>query len=333
MYSNADLVIPYPTRTVFNNEMKTNQVISNYPNNTAPGKLNSIKRTTQLLNLNLNTCYRSNYYLTSSSNYQYIFPTIINNVVSLRLASIEFPNSWYLFSHKYKNTVFIIETNNNGDLSHYNIVIPEGDYTSDQLVSFLNNQYFYTSTAVSYLKYIKFSIDPFSSRSQFELVNVPSSLSSLSFNLHFLESDAQNLQNSAGWIFGFRLPNYLNVNNIIISEGLFDSTGNNYVYFSLNDYQNNCNKTNIVFFSESILDDYILAKIPIINGKLSLSIYDNDNPLNKVRYYNGPINLNRIHVKLYDRFGNIIDLNNMDYGFTLEVEMLYENFNFSNINK
>jgi hypothetical protein len=153
------------------------------------------------------------------------------------------------------------------------------------------------------------------------------------FSLFFLENELQNVQNTAGWILGFRMPVYHDIQINIQSEGIFDGAGDKYIYFSLNDYQYNYSTTNTIFFSDSVLSDYILAKIPIVNGKLSLSVYDNQSPLNKVRFYNGIINLNRITVKLYDKFGNIIDLNNMDYSFTLEVETLYENFNFSNINK
>jgi hypothetical protein len=75
----------------------------------------------------------------------------------------------------------------------------------------------------------------------------------------------------------------------------------------------------------------ILAKIPMNNGKLSLIIDDNNNPLIKKRIYNGPVNLRKISVKILDKFGNIIDLNNMDFSFTLEMEILYENFNFNDI--
>ena len=69
----------------------------------------------------------------------------------------------------------------------------------------------------------------------------------------------------------------------------------------------------------------------MLNGKLSLVISDNDNSLAKIRRYNGPVNLSRLEIKLLDHFGSIIDLNNMDYSFTLELEVLYENFNFKNI--
>ena len=69
----------------------------------------------------------------------------------------------------------------------------------------------------------------------------------------------------------------------------------------------------------------------MVNGKLSLVINDNNNTLSKVRRYNGPVNLSRFQIKLLDHFGSLIDLNNMDYSITIELEILYENFNFKNI--
>jgi hypothetical protein len=79
------------------------------------------------------------------------------------------------------------------------------------------------------------------------------------------------------------------------------------------------------------MDEDILAKIPMMNGKLSLIIDDNINPLTKKRVYNGPVNIRKIHVKILDKFGTLIDLNNMDFSFTIEVEILYESFNFKDI--
>ena len=67
------------------------------------------------------------------------------------------------------------------------------------------------------------------------------------------------------------------------------------------------------------------------NGKLSLIINDNNNNLAKIRRYNGPINLSKLQIKILDQFGAIIDLNNMDYSMTLELQLLYENFNFKNV--
>jgi len=136
---------------------------------------------------------------------------------------------------------------------------------------------------------------------------------------------------SFGWIIGFRIGSYLNNGDSIISEGLFDGSGDKYIYFSLIDYQYNNNISNIICFQDCINDTDILAKIPLTNGKLSLVINDNNNPLTKTRIYNGPVNINKFQIQILDKFGEIVDLNNMDFSFTLELELLYECFNFKDV--
>ena len=96
--------------------------------------------------------------------------------------------------------------------------------------------------------------------------------------------------------------------------------------FLLNDYQYNNNGNNIVVLSDGHLDEHILAKIPMIDGKLSLIIDENDNLLNKKRLYNGPVDISRFYIKIMDAFGQIIDLNKMDFSFSIELEILYEKF-------
>jgi len=295
----------------------------------APGILNSVKRVTQFVNLNLNSCFRSNYYTSNPCDFQYQIPNEIKNVVSMRLASIEIPNIWYLFSQLSKNNVFFIQVKINGNSTKYKITVPDGNYDCDTLQHYLNITYFYESETETDLKYIKFVIDKFNSKTRFEFVKHKPD--DLYFSLHFMEENAQNIMNAMGWILGFRLANYLDVAECIQSEGLFDAGGDRYVYMVITDYQYNSNMSNIVGFDKSISNEDIIAKIPMINGKLSIVIDDNNNPLTKTRRYNGPVHLSRLHIKILDKFGRIIDFNNMDYSFTLELELLYENFNFSNV--
>jgi len=314
--------------TNLNDKNNTNVIINSFPNSLAPGELNSIKRITLSQNLNLNSCFRNNYYTSYSTDFQYLIPCEIKNVVSLRLASIEIPNAWYLFSSKQGNNHFKIIINDNGVITKYNIIIAEGNYDYETLQLFLNTNYFYESSLDNGLKYIKFSIDTYNFKTKFEVTNCPSNFS---FSLLFCEDSNENIMNTAGWILGFRLTNYLDISDYIWSEGLFDGSGDRYIYFILNDYQYNNNSTNIVGFDKSSMEENILAKIPMVNGKLSFIISENNNPLTKIRKYNGPINLKKIHVKVLDKYGNIIDLNNMDFSFTLELETLYESFNFKDV--
>jgi hypothetical protein len=248
----------------------------------------------------------------------------------MRLVSIEIPNAWYLFSNSSKNNLFKIETLNDNNKNSYDIIIPDGNYDYESLQVYLNKTYFYESETESDLKYIKFYIDSYNFKSYFEVIDEVEN--NFSFSIIFLENINQNLMNTFGWTLGFRLANYLNIIDKIESEGLYDGGGDRYIYVSINDYQYNSNNLNVVGFDKSILNEDVIAKIPMINGKLSLIIDDNNNPLTKTRRYNGPVNLSRLHIKILDKFGNIINLNNMDYSFTLEMEILYESFNFNNVN-
>ena len=315
-----------------NNKNNTNLVYNTAVNEVSPGDLNSVKRVTQLLNLNINSCFRPNYYQSNPCDFLYIIPSEITKVTSMRLVSIEIPNSWYLFSNDKKNNWFEISIDVEEDKTYcYDISIPEGNYDCDSLQEYLNRTYFYESGLDNYLKYIKFFIDPHNLKSRFEIIEIDiETTPKISFSLKFSQNINHNIMNTFGWIIGFRLGNYLKMCKVI-SEGLFDAGGDRYIYVAINDFQYNNNTSNIVCFDKSILNEDVIAKIPMINGKLSLIINDNNNSLAKIRRYNGPINLNRLQIKILDHFGAIVDLNNMDFSMTLELEILYENFNFKNV--
>jgi hypothetical protein len=309
---------------------EVNHVLSSFPNPVAPGTLNSIKRVTQYLNLNLNTCFRNNYYNSNPCDFQYLLPLEIKHVIAMRLASIEIPNSWYVFSTAQKNNTFTIEINNNGSITIFPIVVPDGNYDNDSLQYYLNHTYFFLSGAINDLINIEFVIDPYSFKSEFK------SLWPLStpfwFSVKFLSGTQQNIMSTIGWALGYRLANYVNIGESLVSEGLFDAGGDRYIYVSVDDYQRNRNSLNVVCFEDSTMEQNIIAKIPMANGKLSLTVDDSGSPLVKNRRYNGPVNIRNLHIRILDRFGEVIDLNNMDFSFTLELEILYEGFNFKDVN-
>ena len=312
-----------------NNKNNTNLINNTFPNVVAPGDLNPVKRITQNQNLNLNSCFRHNYYQSNPCDFVYMIPVEIKNVLSMRLVSIELPNAWYLFSHVQKNNLFQIEIRADGNMQSFSIVIPDGNYDVDTLQGYLNTTYFYESSMDTYLKYIKFYIDTYNLKSRFEILD--NNFDDFRFSLKFVETINQNIMNTCGWILGFRLGNYLDITNKIQSEGLFDAGGDRYIYVCLNDYQYNNNTLNTVCFDKSTLNEDVIAKIPMINGKLALIVSDDNNPLAKVRRYTGPVNISKLHIKILDKFGTVIDLNNMDFSLTLELEILYESFNFKNV--
>ena len=170
------------------------------------------------------------------------------------------------------------------------------------------------------LKYICVSVNEFNNKTQFEITeHAPDDFV---FSLHFTTDKTDNMIDTCGWIMGFRMARYLGIEDMILSEGLFDAGGDRYIYLTVNDYQYNYNETNMICFDKSSFEEFTLAKIPYIDNKVCL--INNNNGLLVERQYNGPINLTKFEIKLIDKFGNTININNMDFSFSLEIELLYE---------
>lgn len=266
------------------------------------GKLNAIKRVTQTQNIHLNSCFRQQ--PSTSTDFDILLPREIVHVASMRLASIELPNTRLLISKRQNNNAFQIRIN--GDTHTFEV--PDGNYTSITLVTALNDL---LTAAGPPFDTLVFTID-----SQFHTILttiVPTIPVTFSF-----------YSRSIGWMLGFRQSQYEYV-QIVKSEGLFDAIGDRYVYLGVEDYQSNTNINNIVCLDKSYIDKSILAKIPTNDEKFALIIYDTD-PLSKKRIYNGPVTLKKFHITLLDKFCKVIDLQYMDFSFTLELELIYENF-------
>lgn len=147
-----------------------------------------------------------------------------------------------------------------------------------------------------------------------------------------------NIQFKLGWTLGFRVAEYLlgyiplesedmltTISPVsAVSEGTpFVSGG--YAFLSINDYQNNARPSYLVAHANSMKSDNILTHVKLSTGLT----YSRDesfehNASNRSREYYGPVDISRLTIQLQDEFGRIVDLNNMDWSFTLAFE---KNFN------
>ena len=316
------------TSAVSNKMTDPHLLINSYPYPVAPTNLNSIKRVTQFKNLCFNSCFRHDYYKTSACNFQYTIPSEIKHVVSMRLASVELPNTWYLFSTRNKSNYFYLTIFNplSEETTTTTITVPDGSPDIDTIATYLNTTYFYNSGNTDDLSLFIFHIDESTFKTTLSFYSGENT-TGIVYSMCFVDDLNANIMTTFGWIMGFRLANYLNITEPITSEGMFDAAGDRYIYVAINDYQKNNNALNMVCFDNSIMEEDIIGKIPVTTGKLSIIITEN-NALVKTRKYNGPVNIRNLHIRLLDKFGEVLDLNNMDFSFTLEFEILYEKFNF-----
>ena len=85
----------------------------------------------------------------------------------------------------------------------------------------------------------------------------------------------------------------------------------------------------MVAYANSILQDNIITRINLAELQADVGVYQSSSDpglstqLNRTREYFGPVDIQRLHISVYDEFGRIIDLNYMDWSITLAFEILY----------
>ena len=327
-----------------------NLPVNVFNNDYVQSNVNPIKREVEYKNIHFNSKFRKNYYNTSSTNFHYELPEPCSNVVSMKLSAICVPTSFYLFSEEKGNNRFIIEDISGGIVQdQYVIIIPDGNYSASELVEYLNDNYFHSSGTTTFLQYIYFSINPYSGKTTFDISGAlggglpGGGLWHNQISLKFVNNKKTcNIMDTAGWILGFRYGQYTNIfgtgtlggvdvsrnSTGFSSEGIFNQGENCDFFFCLDDFNKNVNNSNIVFFQDSTMRNDVLAKLKIVNGSFSIDVnnqLDDEYNHTKTRKYFGPVDIRKIHVRILDQYGNQVNLNNMDFSFSLELTQLYNN--------
>jgi len=79
-----------------------------------------------------------------------------------------------------------------------------------------------------------------------------------------------------------------------------------------------------IVYEDSFLQKNILARIPMgVTSHNKLFIYRDINNVQRRNYF-GQVNIKRMRIQLIDEYGEPVDLNDSDYSFNLEFEVLYE---------
>lgn len=139
-----------------------------------------------------------------------------------------------------------------------------------------------------------------------------------------------NIQLCLGWQLGFRIGVYRSkIRGSILSEGICMPSGPRYAFISIDDGKQNSEGAFLSAFSESFMDKNIISKIYISNIMDDTSVYKPvgiqglSTQLNRTREYFGPVDIQRLHIRILDEYGQLLDLNHMDWSMTLVFEKLY----------
>ena len=308
-----------------------------YPTNISRSNLNNLKRKTIFQTIVLNTLFREDYFGTSSTDFTIVLPYYFKNVLSLRLSSLQLPNDIYCISKFNGNNTFYIEEETTG--IEGTITFPDGNYTDISAFATLLQSEINTQLAISPDRFIvtydinsgKITIS--NNTHNFTLIfNTPFETIIGKCKKKIKPTEGQRLQNCVeieeiykkfGWIVGYRDESYYNSNSYT-TEGVYNGAYPNYIYFVLNDFNNSQAQNVFGMYSKSIIGDNILGMIPITSQSFYVNFTNGNDFIERKREYFGPVRIQRLKVHLLNQYGDIINLNNMDYSFSLELEIGYD---------
>jgi chitodextrinase len=308
--------------------------------------------------LNVDSLFRKQYMTSNANEFTIEFPTSIKNVIRMKLSSVELPNTWYAFTDKNNTFEIGISYDNSDVSTNTIAIPEGNysslDF-SEQLNTYLNNQPANTYLEHLMFEVDEFSSK---GRFRFKtydeaqnIYNIPSVMNdntitndatyqsviltkirySLKFALNTQICNDTQMYESVGWTLGYRKTEYdfidyfssmtkwnTTYHGVVEAEGVFGSNKLNYLYLSVDDYVNK-SKEGVLTINNSRthLSKNILARITVKYGSFYVNL-DGDDDVVRHRDYYGPVTIEKLHVKLLDKYGNLVNLNGSDFSFILE---------------
>jgi len=199
-----------------------NYTINTNNNNYSEGIVNPIERESIKSILSINSKFRDNY-SKSSTDFIVELNEPINNVTSIKLASMEILNSYYAISEYLRTNVFSIQffqyNIKTNDISINSIftqkfTIPDGNYNVYSMVDTINNICFLNNesdpSGIKFYRLVKTEYDEIKGKIGFQLNdfsgNFPDISYSWGFNLDFRDKPFSNRAPflNFGWLLGYR---------------------------------------------------------------------------------------------------------------------------------
>ena len=107
-------------------------------------KLNPIKRETMFKMISIDSQFREDPRVTSATNFTMNLSSSIENVISIKLYSIQIPYTWYMVNENAGSNYFFIKGNSSGinnGLNDIKVDIGSGNYTPDNLTTTINTRF------------------------------------------------------------------------------------------------------------------------------------------------------------------------------------------------
>jgi hypothetical protein len=109
------------------------------------------------------------------------------------------------------------------------------------------------------------------------------------------------------------------------SESSYGSSVSQYFFLELDDYNRNFTTNTIIAETGggTHLGNNIIARIPITSPALNINHTSPSDLIFKQRDYFGPVKIEKLHLRLVDRYGETLDIQNNDYSVAIELITTY----------
>mgnify|MGYP000969121304 FL=1 len=310
-----------------------------------PGKLNQLNTRILTKSLNIDTRFRDNLYSTQSSDFSIQMPIKFNKVVSMNLSSLELPVSFYGICKEFGNNflylhvTYVSFTDLNVTLTSEKIItIPDGNYNSADLLETVNkllapvDQDGTLTQPEDIFSYISLFLDITSSGSGTGKVTIrPFGIRSdlvKSITLDFTKDingnvDKVDVSTKFGWNLGFIKRKYRGSTSYI-ADTVIEPANIRYIYLAVDDFANSANNQFVNVFNNSIMSPNILARISIKGSYFSLIMENDFNIITEPRRYFGPVDIQRLRIRLFDERGRVLPMNNSNFSFCLDFKLIYD---------
>ena len=331
------------TRTQELTKREETPYINTFNSEYFPGILNPLKTRVISKNLNIDTRFRDRMSITNSADFILNLPMKFQKVVSMQVTAIEFPVSFYGISSKYGNNYFYIAARQQLDEFNFKedsrvVILPDGNYNATDFISTINSLLQLRNEDNSFidpanlLNYVQFRLDITITGSgtgkviveTFGLFGTLVSSIILDFarDINGLP-DKANITNKICMNIGFMKRKYQGQKQYI-SESILEPANIRYIYLAIDDFNNSVNNNFVCAFNQSTLSANILARIQIKGSYFSLLMDNEMNVTSEPRKYFGPVDIQKLHIKLFDDHGRILDTNNGNFSFCILFKMLYD---------
>jgi hypothetical protein len=253
--------------------------------------------------------------LSSASYFAFQPHRAIKNAVSVKIKTIEIPNTFYTFSAAYGNTTFTIQLRDSTGPTDFtaSFTIPDGNYfTVDELAAQLQ-----TTIRASLVATVQFSDFTVVYNANTNRITIASGNPNILFYPDFTASfTARPFTGGIAYNLGFLIKNtYTAYQQTYVAENAPDVLGFPYIYLQLNDWN--------VVEHQSTHHQYFsaFAKILLNVPKNTIAFDTNiSNTVTKEYFFTQPTTISKLIVRLVDPFGNQLDLRGSNFSFSIEIK-------------